>query len=158
MATRKILNKDEMRAFLNRFREVDHYEAIGEFVYKFSQLEFLIKYRLFKELGLKQELFDIITAPYDFAVLCTVSAETLKAKPEIDDAKRKMVDRYFKDCKGFNAANRVVIAHGVWSTSGARHVSRSSLKPDLHSRDLKEIKAKCAEITQLVLRIKETNV
>lgn len=58
---------------------MDHYEVIGEFVYKFSQLEFLIKHRLFKALGLKQELFDIITRPYDFAMLCTVSAETLKA-------------------------------------------------------------------------------
>jgi hypothetical protein len=36
--------------------------------YKFSRLEFLIKHRLLKALGLRQELFDIITSPYDFAI------------------------------------------------------------------------------------------
>jgi hypothetical protein len=36
--------------------------------YKFSQLEFLIKHHLLKALGLRQELFDIITSPYDFAI------------------------------------------------------------------------------------------
>jgi hypothetical protein len=46
-----VVNKEELQDFLQRFWAMDYNEAIGEFVYKFSQLEFLIKYRPFKSLG-----------------------------------------------------------------------------------------------------------
>jgi hypothetical protein len=41
--------------------------VIGEFALQVFA-EFLIKHRLLKALGLRQELFDIITSPYDFAI------------------------------------------------------------------------------------------
>jgi len=155
---KKLVSRSEIREFVQRFSEMDHYEAIGEFIYKFSQLEFLIKYRLFKSLELRQELFDIITGPYDFAMLCTVSAETLKSTPGISDDKKKVIEKYFNACKAFNQENRVVVAHASWSLSGARHVKRNSLKADMHFPDAKDVKAKSQEITKLMLRISETNI
>lgn len=108
-----IKNEKKIREALQEFREADHYAAIGEFVFRFSQLEFSIKARLSNALDLRPGLFDIITSPYDFAVLCTVTAETLKAMPGLADANKKAIDRYFNDCKSFNSQHRVVVAHGL---------------------------------------------
>jgi hypothetical protein len=151
-------DKAEIKEAIQQFKQADHYEAIGEFIFRFSQLEFTIRARLFHALGLKQELFDIITGPYDFAMLCTVAAETLKCMPTVTAAKQKTIDKYFNDCKGFNAANRVVVAHGMWTTSGARHVSRNSLKAKTHFPEVKELKEKCNELRILMIRIGETKI
>ena len=75
------IKNEKIKRALQDFREADHYAAIGEFVFRFSQLEFTIKARLSNALNLPPELFDIITSPYDFAMLCTVTAETSKATP-----------------------------------------------------------------------------
>lgn len=147
---------EKLRQALQDFREAGHYAAIGEFVFRFSQLEFTIRARLFNALGLKQELFDIITSPYDFAILCTVTAETLKAAPGLTDKRKKLIDNFFKECKGFNAEYRVIVAHGLWTTSGARHVSRNTLKPKMHFPKVEEIKKRCDELRILMIRVAET--
>ena len=53
------------------------YTAIGQFVFEFSQLEFIIRHALGEALALKETganaQFDIVTAPYDFVALCNVT-------------------------------------------------------------------------------------
>lgn len=55
-------------------------EAIGAFIFAFSQLEFTIRVRLARVLGLKESMADIVTGPYDFAMLCVVSREANASK------------------------------------------------------------------------------
>ena len=49
--------------------------GIGRFIFEFSQLEFSIRAVLVSRLGLKEEYFNIVTGPYDFAKLCNVTRE-----------------------------------------------------------------------------------
>jgi hypothetical protein len=107
-------------------------------------------------LDLPKGLFDIITAPYDFAMLCTVTSEALKATPDLPEANKKAITRYFNDCKDFNNKYRVVVAHGLWTVGGARHVSRTTLKPSMHFPTIKELKDRCNELRVLMLRMDET--
>jgi hypothetical protein len=103
------------------------YRAIGEFIFYFSQLEFNIKARLAGALKLEDELFDIVIGPYDFAMLCTVTRQTLSVG--VDDATKKRIKKYFSECQTLNQTARLIVAHGTWSLEGgARHVSRSSLE------------------------------
>src|SRR5262245_4004216 len=98
------------------------FEAIGEFVFQFSQLEFTIKARLGAALALPDDLFDVVTAPYDFAVLCTVTSRVLEK--EFPSAKAK-ITQTFNECRALND-QRVRVAHALWAfgPSGlvAKHV------------------------------------
>lgn len=105
------------------------FQRIGEFVFWFSQLEFTIKVRLSAALGLSDNLFDAVTAHYDFAILCTVAIKVLLAKfPQREASIKKL----FKDCRKLND-ERVGISHGLWTHRGhrlvARHVARGTLEP-----------------------------
>lgn len=103
------------------------YRAIGEFIFYFSQLEFNIKARLAGALKLPDELFDIVIGPYDFAMLCTVTQQTLSLG--VDAATKGRIKEYFKECYKLNQTARLIVAHGTWSLGGgARHVSRTSLE------------------------------
>jgi hypothetical protein len=64
-------------------REEKLYRAIGYFIFWFSQLEFSIKARLANALQLEEGMFDTIIGPYDFAMLRTVTKQTLlRTAPE----------------------------------------------------------------------------
>jgi hypothetical protein len=89
------------------------FRKIGEFIFWFSQLEFTIKARLSSALQLPDELFDPITASYDFAMLCTVTAAVLARK--FPDGKRE-IDTVLNKCRALND-DRVRIAHGMWTQS-----------------------------------------
>jgi hypothetical protein len=106
-----------------------------------------MKARLAGALDLESELFDIITAPYDFATLCTVLCETLKvgAKPGQETA----IDKHFKKCRGLNGDARVIIAHGSWTIDGARHVNRQKLKADIHFKKPEDIRQATIKAKQL---------
>src|ERR1039458_720679 len=52
---------------------VDGCQAIGEFLFEFSQLEFTIRAVLAGRIKLAADYFDIVTAPYDFVALCNVT-------------------------------------------------------------------------------------
>jgi len=102
--------------------------AVGRFTFEFSQLEFTIRVALLACLELPQEYFDIVTAPYDFAMLCKVTREALSLKtPE----RAAELEQWCKDCLKLND-DRVRIAHGTWTLGpdgpSVRHVSRNSLK------------------------------
>lgn len=105
------------------------HRAIGNFLSEFSQLDFTIRFVLASKLGISKEYFDIVTAPYDFAMLCNVAREVVsKQIPDRANAVKKIFDA----CLKLND-KRVRVAHGIWTLSNdglvARHVSRSSLEP-----------------------------
>jgi hypothetical protein len=126
----------------------EFYRAIGEFIFWFSQLEAHLKARLAGALNLERELFDIIIAPYDFAILCTVLSETLKAgsSPEM----QKVIEKHFNKCRGLNKDARVIIAHGSWTLDGARHVDRQKLKANIHFKTPGDIQKATAQAKALM--------
>lgn len=114
------------------------YQAIGKFVYQFSQLEFSIRHLLSDLLELQATQFYIVTASYDFATLCRVTSAFIQTLMEPTEVKAKEVEETFKRCLRVNDA-RVRLVHGTWDSGGAHHVSRQSLKPGAYFADVKEI-------------------
>jgi hypothetical protein len=110
--------------------EIEFFQAIGEFIVWFSQLEFTIRARLSAALKLDDTLFNVVIAPYDFATLCNVAEKTLKQIPSNAPASNA-IERYFNKCRKLNQEARLIIAHGTWA-GGARHVSRNTLKASIH--------------------------
>jgi hypothetical protein len=133
------------------------YEKVGEFVFRFSTVEFMLRWLLVYFLDLPRELRDPITASYDFRTLCAVTLATCEAKcPEAEKPDiRKLIER----CHSINVTrNRIV--HGTWSEGWmgdgeppgyrARHMSRQSLKVTDYFRDLDELARAVEECRQLV--------
>ncbi|MCK1271370.1 MULTISPECIES: hypothetical protein [unclassified Bradyrhizobium] len=131
-------------------REEQLYRAIGYFIYWFSQLEFTIKARLANALKLDEEsMFDIIIGPYDFAMLCTVTKQTLmRTAPEPTKGKIKS---FFNACHALNQKARLVVAHGTWTYAGARHVSRSTLAATTHFAKVEDLEAFGQEARRLMM-------
>jgi hypothetical protein len=122
----------EVRNFLEAFeimQSEDYFRAIGEFIFRFSQLEHLIKSALAGYLNLRSDQFDVVVGPYDFAMLCTVAEKTIKL--DFDKEFHSALNKFFKRCRALNDL-RVVVAHGSWTTRGARHASRRSLEAKMH--------------------------
>lgn len=128
--------------------ENELYQAIGYFIFWFSQLEFTIKARLSGALNLEEQLFDIVIGPYDFAMLCKVTEETLNigAAPEV----KARIKAYFSRCHSLNQKARLIVAHGGWTLDGARHVSRNSLKPSFHFEKPSQVRKQGDEARKLM--------
>lgn len=77
------------------------FQAIGHFIYQFSQLELSIRARLGGELSLEGELLNIIVGPYDFTMLCNVTRETLSLKA--DEPQKKKLEKLFNACLSLNS-------------------------------------------------------
>ena len=151
---RRAISKTQ-RAALRReaLMRVDLFLAIGEFTFEFSQLEFTIRHLLATVLRLNNKHFDIITGPYDFAVLCSVAAEAIKRRRGCAPALAAEVESTFNACKGLNT-HRVRIAHGTWTIGGgARHFSRNSMRADRYFMTPAEITAKAREAQALMNRV-----
>jgi len=124
------------------------FEAIGRFIFQFSQLEFTMRVFLATQIGLSEEHFDAVTAPYDFRMLCGVTqAISLMRFPE----QKNDIESLFGRCLTLND-DRNRVAHGLWSggidgSLTARHVSRSSLKAH-HYFERPEDLAKLADTAQ----------
>ena len=129
--------------------EGELHQAIGYFIFWFSQLEFTIKARLAGALGLKDEMFDIVIGPYDFAMLCKVTEQVLCK--DVNPILAKRVTAYFKRCHNLNQQARLIVAHGSWTLDGARHVSRNTLKAGFHFERPDELK-KQADAAQQLMR------
>ncbi|MDB5610939.1 MAG: hypothetical protein JWP25_7839 [Bradyrhizobium sp.] len=108
----------------------EFYRAIGEFIFRFSQLEYLIKSALASYLKLRDDQFDVVVGPYDFAMLCTVAEKTIKL--DFDAEFHPALKSFFNKCRKLNQEVRVVVAHGSWTTEGARYASRQSLEARMH--------------------------
>lgn len=74
-------------------------------------------------------------------MLCTVTREALLARKRISDKRKKLIKSFFNDCHGLAIPSRNIVAHAVWPTGGASHVSRNSLQRSLHYSDLNDLRA-----------------
>jgi hypothetical protein len=128
--------------------EAELYQAIGEFIFWFSQLEFTIKARLAGALALQDGLFDIIIGPYDFAILCTVTERVLTEGAAADVARR--VSDYFNRCRALNQQARIIVAHGSWTLAGARHVSRNKLQAAFHFEKPEDLREQASAAKKLM--------
>jgi hypothetical protein len=71
-------------------------EGIGRFLFEFSQLQFTIRHVLAIRLELEDEYFDIITGPYDFAMLCKVTEQVVLLKTKDYAHKHDRIKNYFQ--------------------------------------------------------------
>jgi hypothetical protein len=125
----------------------EFFRAIGEFIFKFSQLEYLIKSALASYLKLRDDQFDVVVGPYDFAMLCTVAEKTIKL--DFDEEFHPALKSFFNRCRALNDL-RVVVAHGSWSIKGARHASRRSLEAKMHFEKPANLVKAAAEAMSLI--------
>jgi hypothetical protein len=129
------------------------FEWIGRFIHQFSQLQYSIRTVLGARIGLDQRYLDIITGPYDFRVLCTV---TEKASIVADPSKKKDIEKLFKECLALNE-KRVLVAHAMWFDEfdglSARTFSRNSLQSETHSFKSDELERFAAKGQELMQRV-----
>ena len=134
------------------------YLAIGQFIFEFSQLEFIIRHLLGEALALHDDArFHAVTSPYDFATLCRVTRNVAMAIPGCTELDKAELDTIFGACLKVNE-DRVHVAHGTWFISneegvGTRHVSRSSLEPKVYYSRIDDIEKVSKEIAALKSRI-----
>ena len=126
----------------------EFFRAIGEFIFRFSQLEYQIKSTLASYLKLRDDQFDVVVGPYDFAMLCTVAEKTIKLDFEAEY--HPALKSFFNRCRKLNQEARVVVAHGSWSTGGARYASRQSLEAKMHFEKPENLVKAAAETKSLM--------
>lgn len=136
-----------MRGAFEAVQSEEFYRAIGEFVFKFSELEYYMKTVLASYLKLSDDQFDVVVGPYDFAMLCTVAEKTIKL--DFDEEFHLPLKSFFNRCRALNDL-RVVVAHGSWSTRGARHASRRSLEAKMHFEKPANLAKAAAEAKDLM--------
>lgn len=127
--------------------------GIGRFIFEFSQLEFSIRAVLVSRLGLKEEYFNIVTGPYDFAKLCNVTREASIVKYP---GRKEELNKLFNACPKLNEA-RVLVAHGMWLDDvdglSLRIVSRGSFKTQIHSFKKDELTRHADKAQELMQRV-----
>lgn len=120
---------DNAKDAFDLIQSESYFRSIGEFIFRFSQLEYQLKSTLARYLNLRGDQFDVVVGPYDFAVLCTVAEKTIKL--DVDEQYHPSVKSFFNKCRELNDT-RNIVAHGRWSVEGARHASRRSLEAKMH--------------------------
>jgi hypothetical protein len=137
--------------------ELEHWvlERIGIFVFRFSRLEFILRYALGVFLKLPGELWETVPASYDFRTLCAVTqaAGYVWCRTELEKQK---IGELIKRCYEINdIRNRIV--HGTWTVNAmgasapyrTRHMSRQTLRVAEYFRDPAEL-AKAARESGLL--------
>lgn len=129
------------------------YEAIGRFVFQYSQLEYQLRWNLALEAKVDKDLSDILIGPYDFAMLCTVLEKTILKKRSDKDA--KAVKKFFKRCRAVNDT-RVKIVHGNWSIWKVTHMSRQTLEAKEYPMSPSEIDKVTQKVNELTFEAFDT--
>lgn len=131
----------------------EFYWAIGRFIFSFSQLEHQIKLTLASYLRLTDEQFDVIVGPYDFAMLCSVAEKTVRS--DFDEEHHPKIKSFFNRCRKLNQEVRVIVAHGRWSSGGARYASRQTLEAKIHFREPRELLKAAHEAEKLIVEFSQ---
>jgi hypothetical protein len=137
------------------------YTAIGQFMFEFSQLEFIIRHALGQALALKETgddaQFDIVVSPYDFGTLCSVTKAIFIRTIGCEESDRKEIESIMNACMALNSEERVPIAHGTWfidaSSLGARHVPRTKLQMTVKYSRIADIDAAAQKAATLKMRL-----
>lgn len=138
---------DSLEQAYELMQSEDYFRAIGEFIFRFSQLEYQLKLTLAAYLKLRDDQYDVVVGPYDFAMLLTVAEKTIKL--DFDTQYHPALKSFFNRCRKLNDT-RVVVAHGRWSTDGARYASRSSLEAKMHFEKPENLVNAAAEAMRLI--------
>ena len=137
------------------------YTAIGQFIFEFSQLEFIVRHALGDALALTEvganAQFDIVTSPYDFATLCNVTKAIFVRTMGCSEEDQKEIESILNACLSLNSQERVPIAHGTWfideSRMGARHVPRNKLEMTVKYSKIGDIDAAAQKAATLRSRL-----
>lgn len=136
--TRKRKKKKERLLEFERI-SAESFQAIGEFIVRFSLLEFLARLVLAEQLPLG-EFAETVTGALEFRMLCRITHTVLSTR---EPERAKQLDRWYRDCMALND-QRNHVAHGEWTLTRkgpyARHVSRNTLKPEAHFGTVAELK------------------
>ena len=141
-------------------REAATLAQIGGFVFWFSQIEGALRFALAGALNLPEELYDAVTASYDFRTLCAVTLAACRFRDAGDPTKIAAIEKLISRCKKMNDT-RVHIVHGIWqpsSTAGfsAKHMSRQSLTVhELYNdpRAISQAVQECRKLSQDALEV-----
>jgi len=137
------------------------FSAIGEFVFEFSQLEFIIRHALGEALALREigddAQFDIVISPYDFVTLCKVTEAIFVRTMKCGDDDKKEIGDILRQAMALNNDCRVPIAHGTWfideSGSGTRHVPRGKLEVSIKFSKIGDIQAASKRALEIKSRL-----
>ncbi|MBR1155703.1 hypothetical protein JQ575_34525 [Bradyrhizobium sp. JYMT SZCCT0428] len=132
--------------------EAEVYKAIGRFIFWFSKLEGYLKAHIVGLLDLERDIFDAVVSPYDFSTMCKVLEKLMLAKKL---AEPNALSKYFSKCRSIND-QRVRVAHGDWTLTGARHVARGKLEAEIYfatPEDLNKHAATCQELIREFIRL-----
>jgi hypothetical protein len=137
------------------------YAAIGQFMFEFSQLEFIIRHALREALALSEigndAQFDIVVSPYDFGSLCNVTKAIFMRTTRCEEDDRKEIESIMNACMTLNNEERVPIAHGTWFIDdtglGARHVPRTRLETTTKFSRIADIDAAAQKAATLKTRL-----
>jgi hypothetical protein len=137
------------------------YTAIGQFMFEFSQLEFIIRHALGEALALTEigesAQFDIVVSPYDFVTLCNVTKAIFMRTVGCEESDREEIESIMNACMTLNNEERVPIAHGTWfiddSGLGARHVPRTKLETTIKFSRIADIAAAAQKAATLKSRL-----
>ena len=154
-------NKNLEQIEAERKKTISLYTAIGQFMFEFSQLEFVIRHALGDALNMSETganaPFHIVTSPYDFATLCNVTKAIFQRTIVCEESDRKEIEDIMNACMKLNAEERVPIAHGTWFIGeaglGARHVPRTKLEVTIKYSRIADIDAAAQKAATLRSRL-----
>jgi hypothetical protein len=105
-------------------------------------------------LSLTDDQFDVITAPYDFRVLCAVTSKIFQLLKPDADGLHKRIKQTFNACIKLNDVGRVPAAHGTWNVGpgrhSARHVSRQTFEARYYFEERGSLAAHAKEAQRLM--------
>lgn len=123
-------------------RQAQTEQAIGRFIYEFSQLEVALKSLIMRTIELDGRFFNAIFGSIDVAQCCNILAAVTRIKFEGRTDWIKSTNDLINQTKALNQ-KRVVIAHATWEWSAeglaARSVSRQKLVEAYHYERRQEL-------------------
>jgi hypothetical protein len=154
-------DKIEQKIEAEKRKMLSLYTAIGQFMFEFSQLEFIIRHALGEALALSEigddAQFDIVVSPYDFVTLCNVTKAIFMRTMRCKEDDRKEIEAIMNACMALNNNERVPIAHGTWfiddSGLGACHVPRNRLETTVKFSRIADIDAAAQKAATLKSRL-----
>ena len=131
------------------------YQAIGRFIFEFSQVEYTIRHYLAEEIGLDEKYFTSIIESYDVGILCTVAKQVF-----LNSRDKKSATRIKALIDAFSTMSheRNRVAHGLWTPSkngGTVHHVPRNLKPVRLSEQIKQLEKGADELLELRAQLEE---
>jgi hypothetical protein len=128
------------------------FRSIGMYIYRYSQLDYMLRIALYRLLGLSVEQAGSILPMLDFAAVCRACKAQLQERPD----NKKALDLISSALRVND--DRVRVAHGSWTEIGVLHVSRGNARLGLYFSEASELRKKADEIRALTVEVDKTMV